>query len=163
MNPNGRIPLIQDQDFILYESNAIIRYFWEKFNFKSSPKNQQAWSLQDSWMDWTSTTLYYPNFREFYLYTTRTPTNEQDSKKLEQLLSNITPLLSIANHQLSRYPYIAGNEFSMADISFGVLIDKWERINICNSDFLNIKVYYEQLLQRQHFVEHVVKFSLDAI
>jgi len=163
MNPNGRIPVIQDQEFTLYESNTIIRYLWEKYGLKNSTKNQEAWSIQDSWMDWTSTTLYYPNFRDFYLYTSRTPINEQDPIKLEKLLANINPILSIADSQLSSYPFIAGNEFSMADIPFGVLIDKWERINIKNSEFLHIKKYYIELLKRKNFVDKVVQFSLNAI
>jgi glutathione S-transferase len=163
MNPNGRVPVIQEQDFILYESNAIIRYLWEKYGFLNQAKSLENWAKQDSWMDWTSATLYYPYFRDFYLYTTRTPHTEQDPNKIEQLLSQINPHLAIANQQLSKYNYIAGNDFSMADITFGVLVDKWERINIKNQEFIHITNYYEKLLTRSHFIHNVVHFSLNAI
>jgi glutathione S-transferase len=163
MNPNGRVPVIQDQELTLYESNAIIRYLWEKYGFQNQAKILSNWAKQDAWMDWTSATVYYPYFRDFYLYTTRTPHLEQDPKKLEQLLSLVNPHLSIANEQLSQHPFIAGHSFSMADITFGVLVDKWERINIKNKQFIHIEKYYEQLLQRTHFVHNVVNFSLNAI
>jgi glutathione S-transferase len=164
MNPNGRIPVIDDNGYILYESNAIIRYLWAKaFPSALEFKNLQSWSNQDKWMEWTSATLYYPSFREFYLYFARTPENQLSSIKTSQLYSLVLPLLKIVNDQLGQTPYIAGEKMSMADIPLGVLIDKWERIDQKKSNLLNLSLYYDRLLEHKYFFNCVVKHALDAV
>jgi glutathione S-transferase len=164
MNPNGRVPVINDDGFILYESNAIIRYLWAKtFPSESGFKNLQSWSSADRWMEWTSATLYYPLFREFYIYFARTPAAELNPIKADQLLNAVYPLLKIANDQLGQTSYIAGNAFSMADIPLGVLIDKWEKIDQQKSNLLNLSIYYDRLLKREHFCKHVTQYALNAI
>lgn len=164
MNPNGRVPVIDDDGFILYESNAIIRYLWAKtFQSECESQNLQSWSSKDRWMEWTSATLYYPSFREFYIYFARTPEDEISPAKTSQLLHLVQPLLRIANNQLGETAYIAGNTFSMADIPLGVLIDKWEKIDQKKSNFLNLSLYYDRLLERQHFSNCVAKHALDSV
>jgi len=72
-------------------------------------------------------------------------------------------LLKIANDQLGQTSYIAGNAFSMADIPLGVLIDKWEKIDQQKSNLLNLSIYYDRLLKREHFFKHVTQYALNAI
>ena len=126
-------------------------------------RDRQIWANQDRWMDWTSATLYYPNFRDFYIYFARTPIEQQDKIKGDQLLANVLPLMTIADNQLKQYSHLAGNDFSMADIAFGVLVDKWERLKQGEGQFLNISKYYDRLLNRPHYQKNVVQFSLDAV
>lgn len=164
MNPNGRVPVIDDDGFILYESSAIIRYLWAKTFPSEYAKDQlQSWSYKDQWMDWTSATLYYPLFREFYIYFARTPAEELSDTKTNQLFNSIRPLMKIVNDQLEDAPFIAGKVFSMADIPLGVLIDKWERIDKKKSNFLNISLYYDRLLERKDFCKCVAQYELNAV
>ena len=164
MNPNGRVPVMSDDGFILYESNAIIRYLWAKtLTTEPSLQHLQSWASQDRWMEWTSATLYYPLFREFYIYFARTPAAELNASKADQLHRSIYPLLKIVDDQLAQTPYIVGKTFSMADIPLGVLIDKWERIDQQKSHLLNVSLYYERLLKREHYRNHVTQYALNAI
>ena len=164
MNPNGRIPVIDDDGFILYESNTIIRYLWAK-TFPSDCTNEhlQSWSHQDQWMDWASATLYYPLFREFFLYFARTSPENFSEAKASQLFNSIQPLMKIANDQLGQAPFIAGKTFSMADISLGVLIDKWEKIDQKKSNFINLSLYYDRLLERKDYFNCVAQYALNAV
>ncbi len=164
MNPNGRVPVIDDDGFILYESNAIIRYLRAKtVPSEFTSKHLQSWSYQDQWMDWTSATLYYPLFREFYIYFARTPSEELIESKASQLFDSIRPLMKIADDQLKQAPFIAGKTFSMADIPLGVLIDKWEKIDLKKSNFLNLSLYYDRLLERKDFCNCVAQYALNAV
>ena len=61
MNPNGRVPMIKDDDFVLYESNAIVRYLAARHGAGTLfPDTLQARAEADQWMDWQQTTLNPP-------------------------------------------------------------------------------------------------------
>jgi glutathione S-transferase len=107
--------------------------------------------------------LYYPLFREFFLYFARTSPENFNEAKASQLFDSIKPLMKIANDQLGQAPFIAGKVFSMADISLGVLIDKWEKIDQKKSNFLNLSLYYDRLLERKDYFNCVAKYALNAV
>ena len=53
INPNSTIPVLKDNDFIIYESNSIIKYISDKFNIIKS-NNQKNIALNNQWIDWAS-------------------------------------------------------------------------------------------------------------
>lgn len=58
MNPNGRIPTIDDDGFILWESNAIVCFLASKYGAGNlSPASAKTYACADRWMDWSITTL----------------------------------------------------------------------------------------------------------
>ena len=57
MNPNGRIPTIDDDGFVLWESNAIVRYLSRRYGEGGLlPDSAAGCALADQWMDWCETT-----------------------------------------------------------------------------------------------------------
>ncbi|MDQ9387904.1 glutathione S-transferase, partial [Serratia marcescens] len=58
LNPNGLVPLLQDDDFVLWESNTIVRYLAAKFGDATFyPQDLQARAAAEKWMDWTTSTI----------------------------------------------------------------------------------------------------------
>ncbi len=53
LNPNSTIPVLKDGDFILYESNSIIKYICDKFDILKSD-TQEKIALNNQWIDWSS-------------------------------------------------------------------------------------------------------------
>ena len=53
INPNSTIPVLKDNDFIIYESNSIIKYISDKYNILKS-NNQKDIALNNQWIDWAS-------------------------------------------------------------------------------------------------------------
>ena len=68
MNPNGRIPTIKDGDFLLWESNAIVRYLCRRYDRERLllPADEEGYAIADQWMDWHKTTCY-PAYIELFL------------------------------------------------------------------------------------------------
>src|SRR5688572_7687403 len=57
-NPNAQVPVIQDGDFVLWESNAICRYLAGKQpRHTLLPEDPEARALVEQWMDWQATDL----------------------------------------------------------------------------------------------------------
>ena len=53
MNPNGLVPTLEEDDFILWESNAIVRYLAAKYGASTlEPKDPRARASAGRWMDW---------------------------------------------------------------------------------------------------------------
>lgn len=164
MNPNGRVPVIELGDFVLWESGAIIRFLCDRAQAgrpEAGGARQRA--VADQWMDWVATTLYYPAFRSYYLYQTRTPEADRNPAVVAAQAGEVRALFAIPEQQLQRHPFIAGDAFGMADFVFGVVVDKWVRIEGGVPDFPAVARYHALLSQRPAFIENVSCHALDAV
>ena len=93
LNPHGRIPTLCDEDVVVWESNAIIRYLAAKYLPDSMWPNDLAERAHaDQWMDWAQTRLY-PDFNKLFWLTIRTPETEQDQNLINETNSRLTDFL----------------------------------------------------------------------
>src|SRR5690348_14733123 len=75
-NPNGLVPVIRDDDFVLWESNAICRYLASKQPHRTLlPENDEDRALVEQWMDWQATELNSAWRYAFYALVRRRPTH----------------------------------------------------------------------------------------
>jgi len=162
MNPNGRVPVIQLGDFVLWESGAIIRFLCGRVAAPQADTAQRR-AVADQWMDWVATTLYYPVFRNYYLYQTRTPEADKDPAAMQARSDEVRELFAIPERQLQRHRFIAGDDLTMADFVFGVVVDKWVRIEGGVPGFPGIARYHALLSQRPAFQKNVSSHSLVAV
>ncbi|VTU16213.1 Glutathione S-transferase GstB [Variovorax sp. PBL-H6] len=164
MNPNGRIPVLQAGDFALWESHAIIRFLCAQHGQGAlGAADIRAWAIADQWMDWAATTLYYPTFRTYYIYRARTPKADQDDALVQRMTREVHDILRIAEQQLTRTPYIAGEALTMADFAFGVMVDKWARLDDTGERFPALLRYHGRLAGRRAFERRVARFAPDAV
>ena len=78
LNPNGLVPTIEDDGFVLWESNAIVRYLAAKHSAgKLWPEDLKIRAEADKWMDWQNTT-FWPTFRPLFWNLVRTPVDQRD-------------------------------------------------------------------------------------
>lgn len=164
MNPNGRVPVIETQGMVLWESHAIVRFLCRHGGDAGlGPADPVRWAHGDQWLDWLACSLYYPTFRNYYLYQTRTPPDKKDSALVKTMQDEVFAIMKILEAQLSGKSTMLGNGLSSADFSAGVIIDKFVRIEGELPGFPAIKAYHEALLKREHFCRHVNSYALDAV
>ena len=125
MNPNGLVPTIDDGGFVVWESNAIVRYLAAKHAPGTLwPIDPMARANADRWMDWASSTLWptmVPLFRAFF----RTPQARRDPAAIEAARLATLEALRILDRQLAGTAYVGGDAFTMGDIAAGCAAWRW--------------------------------------
>jgi glutathione S-transferase len=152
LNPNGRVPTIEYDGFVLWESNVIVRYL----HAKHGPRRtlEQGYGAE-KWMDWTTSTVAAPITTIFWQLI-RTPPEKRDGTAVEAALKQAGDIFKIADDNLASQPYMAGAELTMGDIPFGCFVNRWYQLPIARPAHANLSRYYERLKSRPGYRQHVM-------
>jgi glutathione S-transferase len=148
MNPNGLVPVIDEDGFILYESNAITRYLAAKHGAGTLwPDDLRARADVDRWMEWQSTS-YTPAMVQAFWQLVRTPPEKRDPAAIEASRAKGEKLSAILDRHLEGREFIAGNAFSPADIVVGCATHRWLGLPLAREPRPNIERWYASLKSR---------------
>jgi glutathione S-transferase len=157
MNPNSRVPTIEDDGFVLWESNAIVRYLASKHGagtlWPSDPK-QRADS--DRWMDWVSNHVN-PVITPVFWALIRTPADQRNMAQIAADAEKIGPQFQVLERGLDGKDYVAGKTFTMGDIVVGVNVYRWYALDVKRPTLPRVEAYYKRLQQRPAFQKHIMK------
>ena len=154
MNPNGRVPTISDDGFILWESHAIVRYLSHRHGKGTLwPADEKACADADRWMEWYSTTLW-PPLQPVFWNLVRVEPAKRDVKLVEESRNKVAGFLKMVEANLASRQYMAGGAFTMGDIPMGVALHRWFLLPIERPDYPRLAAYYERLKQRPGFAQH---------
>ncbi|WPO98777.1 glutathione S-transferase [Pseudomonas sp. HR96] len=157
LNPNGRVPLIDDDGFTLWESNAIVRYLAARHAADSAwyPSDPQARARADRWMDWTTSTLAEP-FKPLFWGVLRTPSEQQDWVAINAAQKTCAQHLLVAEQALAEQPYLSGSELGMGDIPLGSFAYAWFEMPIERAPMPHLEAWYERLKARPAYQKAVM-------
>lgn len=116
INPNHQVPVLQDDDFRIYESNAILRYLCNKHQLDQwYPQDTHQRAQVDQWLDWNQCRLS-PAVIDIVLNKVFLGTDGDAAAiaRGEQRWQELQPILEAG---LSRTDYLAGNQPTIADLS----------------------------------------------
>jgi glutathione S-transferase len=157
MNPNGRIPTLADGDFVLWESNSIMRYLVLAYS-QGSPLYPQAPKLRasiDRWLDWTLSTLQ-PIERPVFWGLVRTPVAERDMVAIQKDADTVAAQWRILDNQLSTQRFMEGDEFTLADLALGTYARRWFGVEGIEKPVLpHLERWYAQFADRPGFRQFV--------
>ncbi len=124
-NPNGLVPVIEDDGAIVWESNAIIRYLAARYDEGGLwPTDPAERSLGDRWMDWAST-VFVPAYSDAFRGLIRTPPERRNDGAIEASRQATERALSILDAHLSGRTWLAGDMFGMGEIALAPLVHRW--------------------------------------
>jgi glutathione S-transferase len=126
MNPNARVPTLVDGDYVLWESNSVMRYLCMAYGggtpiYPQEPKRRAA---VDRWLDWTLSTVQ-PVDRPVFWALVRTPPAERDMAQIQKDADAEATVWRVAEHHLSTRRFIEGDDFTIADIALGAYARRW--------------------------------------
>jgi len=157
MNPTGLVPTLQEDSFTLWESNAILRYLGTAYAPDSPlwPVNAQARANVDRWMDAQQTALNRPMGVVFWGLV-RTPPEKRDAGAIAQGVADAAQAYGLVEQQLARHAYIAGPEFTLADIPWGVHAHRWFNMDFERPALPALRAWYDRLCLRPAYQQHIV-------
>jgi len=155
LNPNAMVPVIQDEDFVLWESNTIIRYLARAYRgealYPAAPKIRAG---IDRWIDWQGADLN-PAWSYVFGALVRHNPEHPDPDRINAGTASWTGKMSILEGQLSATgAYVAGPAFTLADIPIGLSVNRWFSTPLHRPDFPSVSAYYARLSQRPAFMAY---------
>ena len=123
-NPNAVVPTIEDDGFVLWESNVILRYLATKYGPEEIyPSAIASRADVERWMDWQQTTVVPPMTTIFW-GRVRTP-DKIPSSKIKEAIVKAEPVWGILDNRLNDRRWIMGDAFTLAEISLGIMAWRW--------------------------------------
>jgi len=146
INPNGRLPVIVDDGFVLFESLAITLYLAKKHSLGTLyPASLQGEARAWQWSFWAISEVDR-GVNIWSLHAVRLPPNERDAAKREEALKVIAAPFKILDAALARQAYLLGNNFTVADLNVAAVISR--AIDMDLSAVPNLKAWLGRCLER---------------
>lgn len=158
MNPNGRIPVVQDGETIVWETHAILRYLASVYGgtpFQRRLPGEQ--SVIDRWMDWSLSELEPAFFTGIFWGFYRTPTDLHDDAAIERALAACDRLYGILDRQLADRPFLSGDALGLADIPAGTTLYRYFELEIPRPAVPHVEAWYQRLQARPAYRRHVMR------
>ncbi|MDB5872280.1 MAG: yliJ [Ramlibacter sp.] len=145
-NPNGLVPLIEDDGFTLWESNVIVRYLCAKHSpGRLYPDSLPARFEAERWMDWQQTTVS-PAGRTAFIQLVRAPADKRSQDLIAQSVAAMEPLLNVVDAHLAQRPFMAGGSFTMADIPIACETHRWYGLPLERAARPHLERWYQGIL-----------------
>ncbi|MFN0041071.1 MAG: glutathione-dependent disulfide-bond oxidoreductase [Burkholderiales bacterium] len=156
VNPNSKIPALLDRStpspIRVFESGAILMYLAEKFGSAFLPQEPGKRAECLSWLFWQMGAAPFlgGGFGHFYAYA---PTKIEYA--VDRFAMEVKRQLDVLDRQLAANEYIAGTDYTIADIAIwpwygalvkGLLYDSGEFLSV--HEYKNVRRWTEAIAQR---------------
>jgi glutathione S-transferase len=157
LNPNGRIPLLVDGDFALWESNSIVRYLAAKHALGTlCPASLEVRAQAERWMDWQLSVLIGP-VTTVFVNLVRTPAAGPDLRAIERAIPEANRAALLLDGHLARHDFVAGGELSIGDIPVGAVMHRWLALaGVERPPLPHVDAWQKRLAERPGFRSHVM-------
>jgi glutathione S-transferase len=163
MNPNSRVPTLEDGDTIIWESNTIVRYLAARYGgarfWSDDPARRAA---AEMWMDWAHTTMG-PEVTGLFHASVRTPEKDQDPAKIDARAKGAVKVLTILENHLAKSDWVAGDELSIGDIPIGTQLYRYFDRDNERPPLPRVEAYYARMCARQAYRDTVMTSYEDMI
>jgi glutathione S-transferase len=158
MNPTGLVPTLQEDNFTLWESNAIMRYLCNAHAPESTlwPRDQHARANVDRWLDAQQTVMNRPHGVVF-INLVRTPPEKRDHAAISQAIQDAARAYGMIAAHLAKHPFIAGEHLTLCDIAWGVHVHRWFVMEFDRPHIPHLREWYDRLLTRPVYKEHIAR------
>ena len=160
LNPNGLVPTLQEEDgYVLWESNAIVRYLAERHPGPLDPGDARARGVAGQWMDWELSILS-PTIRPLFWGLVRTAPEDRDMGAIDTARRKTTDAFAMVDGWLATSRFIAGEAFSYGDIPVGVMARRFLELVDERPDMPHLERWFAEIAARDGFQSRVAAVPL---
>ena len=164
MNPNGLVPTIEDDGFVLWESNTIVRYLAAKHAATSIyPADVRARADVERWMDW-GTSVLAPAITPAFWQLVRSPPAQRDAAAIAASAASAAKTAqatAILDAHLAERPFLCGDALTLADVVCGINTYRWLNLDFAGAGHPRpaqpaLQALYARLAQRPAYRDAVM-------
>ncbi|WJD48978.1 glutathione S-transferase family protein [Enterobacter sp. PGRG2] len=155
LNPNAMVPVIIDDDFVLWESNSICCYLVRKAGRDDLlPGEPRASADVERWMDWQATE-FNNAWRYVFPALGRRDPAFNDPAAIAAGINQWNHCIRILEQQLQRtHHWVTGETFTLADVVLGLSVNRWKMTPFAKPDVPAIEAWFTRLNERPAFLRH---------
>jgi len=155
INPNSRVPTIDDNGVIVWESNTVVRYLAARYGAaRLWPIDPAHRSEADRWMDWQQTTIAPDMFPVFWGLV-RTPAEKRDMAAIKAAAERLGASWTLLDRLLGERAFTAGADFTMGDIPVGCAYSRYVKLDVAKPSLPHCDAWHQRLQERAGFRQHV--------
>ncbi|MFN3776180.1 glutathione S-transferase family protein [Sphingomonas parapaucimobilis] len=155
LNPNALIPTIEDDGFVLWESNSILRYLAASHGGEAFyPADAQRRASVERWMDWGFS--WADAIRPIFFQLVRTEADKRDAALIERSVARAADLSAILDDVLGRQEWLSGDAFGIGDIPVAAYANTWFQLPVERPSRPNFERWYAALQDRAPFRDVVM-------
>ena len=143
MNPNSTIPVLKDDNFVIYESNSIIKYISNRYNILKEDNDEKS-ALNNQWIDWASL-VFGLQCATYTAHNMLLSIEQRDPNIASETKNKIVSSFEILDHQLYKNEFINDDKLGLADIPIGCWIHRCIILNLDFSQFKSLERWYKNL------------------
>jgi glutathione S-transferase len=150
VNPNRLVPVLEDGDWRLTESSAILKYLADKVNSPAYPKDLKQRAKVNEMMDWLNT-QFYREYGYGFIYPQIFPHLKRPSDQAQQACLDWSKeraqgwLQLLNDHWIGKNQYLCGNQITIADYLGAGFVTLGEIIRVDFAKYPNIRRWLDNM------------------
>ncbi len=153
LNPNGKIPVLVDGDFKLWESMAINSYLALSHAPELLGSNIKSKALVNQWSFWALAELQDPIIQVF-IQLVFVPEEKRNYELVEKMQAKLPVLFDVLNTSLENKNFLVNNEFTLADLNVLSVVEISHEIKFDYSKYANITNWEKKISERAAYKKY---------
>jgi glutathione S-transferase len=149
LNPNGQVPVLDDDGFILYESFAINLYLIKKYGADNplAPVSPQEEALMTQWSFWVVNEIEQHQVT-ILQHRLLLPEAAREPKRVDEAWEKLQKPLAVLEATLTDHDYLMGGRFTLADLNVAIVLSTFSRLSLELTLYPNLRAWLDTCLAR---------------
>lgn len=153
LNPNGKVPVVKEGDFVLWESMAINNYLVEKYKPELGGKTLEQRAQIQQWSFWALAELQTPTI-QWFIQEVFVPEERRDLTVIENARKKTEPLLQVLDRHLEGRSFMVADHFTVADINVASVVDIHKSLKNDLSHYNSINKWLNPITERPAYLKY---------